>query len=44
MKTDQIILKPIGVVRDKCNIEILPEWSEALDGISGFLARNEKDT
>lgn len=36
MKNSRIILKPIGVVRDKCNIEILPEWNEALDGISGF--------
>lgn len=36
MQTQKIILKPIGVVRDKCTIEILPAWSEALDGISGF--------
>lgn len=36
MKIDQIILKPIGVVRDKSTIEILPEWGEALDGIGGF--------
>ena len=31
-----ISLKPIGIIVDKSTVEILPEWSDALDGISGF--------
>ena len=31
-----ISLKPIGIVVDKSTVEILPEWSDALYGISGF--------